>query len=503
MAEGCMLLDPRGDFAGWMAAQGGQASFAQAMARELGISDYDALLACSEDAQVQQELLTFARQRLPFAFYAVLRRLVRGLSPGSPSTLSVREGGEARRPLSLALLDAIMATLRGLSDELLLSAQRFSDLTPSFMPPAPSCPPIETPYLSDMDADSRLEGELGEENLQTTANEESHWDGDADTEGGHNAALLDQERLPEMDAVDSGHSDDRVEAEQETQSWTGVQVKTENHWEDFNDIPEPSLMGLGGWELKLDPQESNGGEREHQGEEEMGKEEPNEEGVDSGEMLVGVSDGTEDCSYREWSEWGAQEANEEFWGESDVLSENQEEVNLEASTSALSTTTPDAIRAPSPLRLPPPHAFPVPLPLPSKRNRRQPGNKHQARTRGTKAARVRGGGHGQRGVEGRESVARGVSIEGNEGREPRIYAGSFACELCGRRFTQSSNLIRHRRTHTGERPYRCDRCGKRFSQSSNLTRHIRTHVRWQGLVQLARPPLIGVSDRLPVSALRF
>ena len=79
-------------------------------------------------------------------------------------------------------------------------------------------------------------------------------------------------------------------------------------------------MGLGAWELKLDPQESNGEEREHNGEEEMWKEEPNEEGMDSGEMLVGVSGGTEDCSYKEWPEWGAQDANEEFWGESDVLS---------------------------------------------------------------------------------------------------------------------------------------------------------------------------------------
>ena len=52
MADCCVTPDPRGDFAGWMAAKGGQASFAQAMAQELGIRDYEALLACSEDAQV-------------------------------------------------------------------------------------------------------------------------------------------------------------------------------------------------------------------------------------------------------------------------------------------------------------------------------------------------------------------------------------------------------------------------------------------------------------------
>ncbi|CEO95118.1 hypothetical protein PBRA_003884 [Plasmodiophora brassicae] len=52
----------------------------------------------------------------------------------------------------------------------------------------------------------------------------------------------------------------------------------------------------------------------------------------------------------------------------------------------------------------------------------------------------------------------------------------FACDLCDRMFHQSSNLITHRRTHTGERPYACNHCEKRFSQSSNLRRHLRVHT---------------------------
>ncbi|XP_023145132.2 zinc finger protein 296 [Amphiprion ocellaris] len=50
-----------------------------------------------------------------------------------------------------------------------------------------------------------------------------------------------------------------------------------------------------------------------------------------------------------------------------------------------------------------------------------------------------------------------------------------ACEYCGKHFRNSSNLTVHRRSHTGERPYRCGLCNYACAQSSKLTRHMKTH----------------------------
>jgi KRAB domain-containing zinc finger protein len=50
------------------------------------------------------------------------------------------------------------------------------------------------------------------------------------------------------------------------------------------------------------------------------------------------------------------------------------------------------------------------------------------------------------------------------------------CDICGLAFQRMSEIIRHMRTHTGEKPFACEVCKKAFCRRSQVTVHMRTHT---------------------------
>ncbi|EGD76660.1 hypothetical protein PTSG_08010 [Salpingoeca rosetta] len=78
------------------------------------------------------------------------------------------------------------------------------------------------------------------------------------------------------------------------------------------------------------------------------------------------------------------------------------------------------------------------------------------------------------GLAGRASV-----VDADQSRSARMQAflddiearRRFKCPKCDKRFTTSSNLSRHKRIHTGVKPYACKYCRFRFNNSSNRNKH--------------------------------
>ncbi|KAM4738920.1 uncharacterized protein FYW61_003572 [Anableps anableps] len=63
-----------------------------------------------------------------------------------------------------------------------------------------------------------------------------------------------------------------------------------------------------------------------------------------------------------------------------------------------------------------------------------------------------------------------------KGREIHKGKKCKQCNVCGKSFKWSKDLIVHIRTHTGEKPFSCITCGKCYSSKNTLNRHMMIHT---------------------------
>ena len=73
-----------------------------------------------------------------------------------------------------------------------------------------------------------------------------------------------------------------------------------------------------------------------------------------------------------------------------------------------------------------------------------------------------------------------TEVEAEKTKKKEVHSNQ--CSQCDFSFKKPSDLIRHMRTHTGERPYHCEICQRRFTVKSTLKTHMLVHTGSASLV---------------------
>uniref|UniRef100_UPI00358F0B12 uncharacterized protein isoform X7 n=1 Tax=Myxine glutinosa TaxID=7769 RepID=UPI00358F0B12 len=423
-----LVLDPYRDFPAWLTSRGMNHRMARALEMELGITDYDALLACARPMNVRFELLAVAKERLPFAAYAVLRQVLEGcpLEGGTSGESCGFRCSTSPHAAIAALLDAIVTTLSGLSQELFHSAQRFSCLYSGGQE-----------SVEDVQADTGCNEDSTQ--LDTTQNSQQPWQ-------------IEREREDDKD----GHLME-------------FPPSTESELPDETLPPHPSLRvkteGLIGDSVK-DLVDGKHADREESGE------------IHPSDWFPAESPDTF-CSAE--SVGGSRTADVRPCEVTSRVDGDGARQGEDWRRLALGSNLPPPL-----LPLQPPgfagnadgfgqratsgerQSYPAERPVQSSWKQAGTGrnSKRDSQPRGLPPRPFICDECG-RGFANRSHLL--VHVRRHTGERP------FCCEECGKRFSQAFCLARHRRLHSGEKPFMCHECGMRFKLKHHLLRHDNTH----------------------------